>query len=204
MNSDRTTAAGERTRERILEAALPLFAEHGYAGTSVRKVAGAAEVNVATLAYHFRDKAGLYAATLERLYERLVDLPVQMATKDGDDVMSSLVRTAWTYLKDNKRHMRLLHRNLLDHGRHHDAALADWTAPLFDRVRIITQYNPDLDEGTFKLVVLTGVHLLVRLCLEDPGQLALQLGIEADDVDEAVIRWVRDVLAARLGMPVLG
>ena len=36
------------TRERVLASALPLFAEHGYAGTPVRAIAAAAGVNVAT------------------------------------------------------------------------------------------------------------------------------------------------------------
>lgn len=54
---------GEDTRARLLQAAFTLFAERGYAQTSVRAIAEAAGSNVAAIAYHFGDKAGLYSAT---------------------------------------------------------------------------------------------------------------------------------------------
>ena len=53
---------GEDTRERLLLAALRLFANHGYSNTSTRELAEAASVNVAAISYYFGDKAGLYRA----------------------------------------------------------------------------------------------------------------------------------------------
>lgn len=50
------------TRTRLLMAALRLFAEQGYAKTSIRAIAQAAQANVAAVSYHFGDKAALYAA----------------------------------------------------------------------------------------------------------------------------------------------
>lgn len=55
---------GVQARERILDAALRRFVERGYASTSVREIAQAAEANVAAIAYYFGDKAGLYRAAL--------------------------------------------------------------------------------------------------------------------------------------------
>ncbi|MFY3385353.1 TetR/AcrR family transcriptional regulator [Paracidovorax sp. MALMAid1276] len=54
---------GEDTRARLLLVALQLFSERGFAQTSVRAIAEAAGTNVAAIAYHFGDKAGLYTAT---------------------------------------------------------------------------------------------------------------------------------------------
>lgn len=56
---------GEASRERLLTAALSLFAQHGYARTSTRDIAEAAGTNVASIAYYFGDKAGLYRAVFE-------------------------------------------------------------------------------------------------------------------------------------------
>jgi AcrR family transcriptional regulator len=56
-------ADGAEARERLLYAALALFAEHGFAKTSTREIAKAAGVNIAAISYYFGDKAGLYAAT---------------------------------------------------------------------------------------------------------------------------------------------
>lgn len=50
------------TRARLLNAALRLFAAQGFAQTSTREIAIAAEVNIAAISYYFSDKAGLYRA----------------------------------------------------------------------------------------------------------------------------------------------
>jgi len=59
----RTSRADEEhARERLLLAALRLFAEQGYAKTSIRQIGLAAGVNVASVSYYFGGKAGLYRA----------------------------------------------------------------------------------------------------------------------------------------------
>jgi TetR/AcrR family transcriptional regulator, regulator of cefoperazone and chloramphenicol sensitivity len=51
---------GLEARTRLLDAALVLFADHGFAKTSTRDIAQAAQANVASIRYYFGDKAGLY------------------------------------------------------------------------------------------------------------------------------------------------
>jgi TetR/AcrR family transcriptional regulator, regulator of cefoperazone and chloramphenicol sensitivity len=50
----------ENTRDKILNAAGEVFAEHGFEGATIRMITERAEVNVAAVNYHFRDKAELY------------------------------------------------------------------------------------------------------------------------------------------------
>ena len=57
-------ADNHAVRDRILAAALPLFAAHGYAATPVRAIVREAAVNLAAISYYFGDKAGLYRALL--------------------------------------------------------------------------------------------------------------------------------------------
>jgi AcrR family transcriptional regulator len=54
----------DKTRERILLAAETLFAEQGYAATSVRAISAAAGVNLAAAHYHFGSKQGLLNAVV--------------------------------------------------------------------------------------------------------------------------------------------
>ena len=49
-------------RERLLLVGLRLFAEQGYAKTSIRQIGLAANANVASVSYYFGNKAGLYRA----------------------------------------------------------------------------------------------------------------------------------------------
>lgn len=53
---------GAPARTRLLLAALRLFSEQGYAKTSIRAIAAAAQANVAAVSYYFGDKAALYSA----------------------------------------------------------------------------------------------------------------------------------------------
>jgi AcrR family transcriptional regulator len=58
---------GAQSRERLLLAAMRLFAEQGFATTSTREIALAAGANVASISYYFGDKAGLYRAAFREL-----------------------------------------------------------------------------------------------------------------------------------------
>ena len=56
----------ESTKDRILDAAERLFAEHGYEGTSLRRVIAKAGVNLAAVHYHFGSKEALLDAVVGR------------------------------------------------------------------------------------------------------------------------------------------
>jgi AcrR family transcriptional regulator len=89
------------TKQRILDEAERLFAENGFAGTSLRRIIGAAEVNLAAVHYHFHSKESLLEAVLmrrmvplnqERL--RLLDAAEQKAVPAGaalEDILIAFV-----------------------------------------------------------------------------------------------------------------
>lgn len=58
-------ASGEARRERILALALQEFAEHGYRGASLARIAERAELTQAGLLHHFKSKELLLVAVLE-------------------------------------------------------------------------------------------------------------------------------------------
>lgn len=53
--------------EQILQGAMQEFLSHGYAGTSMDRVASCAGVSKATVYSHFQDKQGLFKALIEKL-----------------------------------------------------------------------------------------------------------------------------------------
>lgn len=57
------------TKQKIIEKARILFAEQGFEGTSVREIAKQAEVNIASLNYHFSNKENLFSEILKLGYE---------------------------------------------------------------------------------------------------------------------------------------
>jgi TetR/AcrR family transcriptional regulator len=56
----------ERTRERILDAAVVEFGEHGFAGARISAIARRAGVNEQLISYYFDSKEGLYRALQQR------------------------------------------------------------------------------------------------------------------------------------------
>lgn len=63
---------GVRRREQLIAGAVDVFAQHGYAGGSVRAIAEQAGVSHATLIQHFGSKEGLLTAVLEEWDRRTV------------------------------------------------------------------------------------------------------------------------------------
>lgn len=56
----------ERTRERILDAAVVEFSEHGFSGARISAIAARAGVNQQLISYYFDGKEGLYRALQQR------------------------------------------------------------------------------------------------------------------------------------------
>lgn len=191
---------GERTREKILEVALPLFAEGGFAGTSVRKIATAAGVNVATLAYHFADKQGLYDAVVVRLHEDLErDFPDDRMAS-GDDPIRAVVARAWAFVRAHRDPIRLQVRHVLDTGKQPDVVVEERSEPLLLRAEgFVGLFRPDWTRTERRMLVLSLMHSIVRLSLEDRGQLSMMLG-GVDDLDQAVIDFVTATVKRQLGL----
>ncbi|GAA3444975.1 TetR/AcrR family transcriptional regulator [Planomonospora venezuelensis] len=69
-----TVDPGYDTRRRILDAARRLFAERGYAATSLADIASAVGVTKTAVAYHFHPKDRLATELLAPVAEDIVDL----------------------------------------------------------------------------------------------------------------------------------
>ena len=81
----RPRAGSEDKRARILNEAVVLFGEHGYAGTSLADIANAADISKAGLLHHFSSKDELFCKVLERRdREDALSILVESPTAEGD------------------------------------------------------------------------------------------------------------------------
>ncbi|WP_219509800.1 TetR/AcrR family transcriptional regulator [Nonomuraea ceibae] len=77
--------------ETILKVATELFAAHGYAGTSTRRIAEAAGLNIATVNYHVGGKRELYLAVMEHAHRAEREaLEAALAELPGDDPVAAI------------------------------------------------------------------------------------------------------------------
>jgi len=70
---DQRREAGQRTRTRLMDAALDLLAERGEEGVTLRELTDAADANVAAVSYHFGSLKALCDASVEHALERYLD-----------------------------------------------------------------------------------------------------------------------------------
>jgi AcrR family transcriptional regulator len=91
----------QSTDDRILETAIRLFAQHGYAGTSIRQITGEADVNLGAVTYHFGGKRALYGRALERCIGPLAEQVTAVARGDGGALarLESVVGVFFDYLE---------------------------------------------------------------------------------------------------------
>ncbi|WP_240362197.1 MULTISPECIES: TetR/AcrR family transcriptional regulator [unclassified Streptomyces] len=105
--ADRTRQPTEVRRRLIVEAAVPLIAERGYASVGVRDVAAAAGVSVGTVTYHFGSVQEILSEAMvlhiERYYAALSEAAAQAA--GAAEALRLLVDALFT--EDTDRHWRM-------------------------------------------------------------------------------------------------
>jgi AcrR family transcriptional regulator len=83
----------QETRERILDAALRVFADHGYDGASVTQICEHAGVSKGALYHHYPTKQAVFMALLEHWLES-VDIGLQALREGQPDVAELLLQMA--------------------------------------------------------------------------------------------------------------
>jgi len=95
----------------IIEAALTLFSQKGFRGTTTKEIAQAAECSEATLFKHFATKEELYSAILEtkvQIEEALAQAMAMAACKDDAGVFRAVGLRGLTQVEQDSALMRLL------------------------------------------------------------------------------------------------
>src|SRR3954449_9314858 len=82
--ADQRRATGERTRARLMDAALDLLDERGE-GVTLRELTDAADANVAAVSYHFGSLGSLCDAAIEDALEHYLDAQQEAVSALGPD-----------------------------------------------------------------------------------------------------------------------
>src|SRR6478672_7046395 len=108
------TPKGARARAGILAAAEKLLAESGFHGTSMRDIAEAAGLPLASVVYHFAKKEEIHAAVLGDIGQDLLARLAIGDTGSWPDRLDALVRGLATWTEESPGRVKLLLRELLD------------------------------------------------------------------------------------------
>jgi AcrR family transcriptional regulator len=97
-----TTPKSERTRQRILDAALGLFAEKGFAGTTMRDIAAAADVSLGLTYRYFARKEDLALALYEGMSARLQETAANLYGGPVAERFGILMQAAIDHLEQHR------------------------------------------------------------------------------------------------------
>jgi len=189
------------TRERLLDAAEPLFAARGFAGTSVRDVTESAGANLGAVNYHFRSKEGLYAEVFARR-AALFREPVLAAARDAEgrartDLDGALRAVGGAFLaphQDREASLRLIGlfaREAVEPCLPRRFLLRALLLPTIDAVtHVVRRARPDLPEPEARGCAHAFFAQLMHL--------AKGVGAAAVDIDQRLDHAVRFTVAAVL------
>ena len=203
------------TKNRILDAAEVLFAERGFADTSLRLITSEADVNLASVNYHFGSKKELIQAVLDRylsifmpaLDARLQTLMVQeqlTLLQVFESFVDPLMKLVAVRTNGPAIFMQLLGRGYIDSQGHLRRFITAHYGPILQRItQAISKANPELSPAdlfwrlhfTLGTVVFTmaSADALRDIAQADFGQ---QLDVEG------LVRNVIPYLASGVGAPV--
>lgn len=111
----RRRADGLATRQRILTASTKMFAASGYEATSLRQIAAASSIDIATLKYHYKGKPELFAQVygeghrsfVSAISPVMIELSQAQSAQDARVVVSALVDAIHDFVSTEKHFVKL-------------------------------------------------------------------------------------------------
>jgi AcrR family transcriptional regulator len=139
----------------ILDAAEPLFAQQGFAATTIKQIGAAAGVNPALIYYYFGSKEELYRRLLVHLFTTIAARgSAQLAAAPSPEAaVRALMGVQNQVLSGHPSIVRLLAREMADHGAAHaQEGIAQLAATAFSQLLAFIQegqragvFRDDLD-----------------------------------------------------------
>lgn len=109
----------EGMRKRILDAARDEFANHGFSGARIDRIAKVAGANKRMLYYHVGDKEDLYLEVLEGTYEsiRIAERALNLEQLAPLEALTRLLEFTWQYYLEHPEFLALLNTENLHRAR---------------------------------------------------------------------------------------
>jgi TetR/AcrR family transcriptional regulator, regulator of cefoperazone and chloramphenicol sensitivity len=156
------TRPSDFTRDRILRAAVRLFAERGYDATGVRALAVKARVNQAAVNYHFKSKEGLYREVLREAIRALTQHQLSHAQETQamprERALGEFVRDQLRPLSardDVSRYIHILNWEAVRPTTVYRRLVSEEAAPFMGfAVDLMRRFMPDADRPTLVMAAV--------------------------------------------------
>lgn len=162
-NSEAGIQTQDGTRERILAAALEVFAERGFDGARTRDIAERADANLGLIKYYFNDKEQLWKAAVARAFAELqAGFAEQLQPSEGAGTLAWLAQMIRQFVHFVARHPEFM--RLMNDEAKRDSARMRWLAdryvrPMSDVVRAHVERAQA--EGVLAAMPPASLHYLI-------------------------------------------
>ncbi|MBD1888918.1 TetR/AcrR family transcriptional regulator [Coleofasciculus sp. FACHB-SPT9] len=169
MTEPKQDGLGEKA-EQILTGAMQEFLVHGYAATSMDRVAKAAGVSKATVYSYFQDKEGLFTALIQRFAYRKLSIIQRSLLPEGDGrvMLRQLLTKALNEIICDSEEIALLRLIIGESGRFPELAQIFVRTLVKPGVETLSQYlasSPNLKiadpEATARIFLGALVHFMM-------------------------------------------
>lgn len=166
---DRPLSFIERTRRhQLVEVTINLVAEHGYAATSLARIAQAAGITKGAVLYHFDSKDAVVAAAHAHVLSVLVDdVGAAVDAAPADQAPAAYVRRMVGHLAERPDHARMVIEVMINGGRPDSAARWKPLAALLQDARQARGLGPGTDLRTLALIVGGAIDAIIGERLQD-------------------------------------
>ncbi len=150
----------QKNSETILDAALDVFAQHGFRGATLDQIADVAGLSKPNLLYYFPSKEAIHTALLSGLLETWLD-PLRDMDPNGEPVaeIMAYVRRKLDLARDYPRESRLFANEMLQGAPRMRAAIeGDLKRLVDDKARVLTMW---MDQG--RIARMHPVHLIFSI-----------------------------------------
>lgn len=188
----RERLSGRDRRSQIIDVALTLFAEKGFAGTRTKEIAEAAGISETLIFQHFQTKGGLIRASLATLFHAHPvsgELKNQLKILDDESFFLTIARHFIKHNREDPRIMKLALYSSLEGGHFGEMTRVDETGP--SMLTLITSYIlKRIEDGAFAEI---NAEIAARLFVETifmylADQAMMVSGPELPFSDEEVVQ----------------
>jgi AcrR family transcriptional regulator len=177
------------TRRRILESARGRFARFGVQGASVRDIATAAGITVATLNHHFGSKEGLHRACVAAFEADVGALGRKLAGALGGAaspavLLEQAVREGWRFARHHRDAVRMMQRSIAEAGEVDERIRGGRVVPMLETLSAWLAGATGRDATSFRLGLQSATFLAVRWAMSSDAELAAFAGVA--DAERAV------------------
>jgi AcrR family transcriptional regulator len=190
----------------LLDVAEKLFSEHGFEGTSVRDIAGAAGCNIAAVNYYFGGKDKLYTEVWRRQLVQMRDARLnaigQVMSESGgkpalEDLLRSFANAVVGPFRDesrSRRFMNLMAREMIDQHVPVNLLIDEVVKPTMGALRgALLKACPGLEESRIPLLIvfLAGqlMHVVHIIAMFEQVESAEMLAFDLNEAVDHVVKF---------------